>query len=141
MYKYMNIALKEAIKAYNKGDVPVGAVIVKDNKIISKSYNKKEKNNDATSHAEIEVIKKACKKLHTWHLEECTLYTTLEPCLMCTGAIIQSRISEIIYATDNPNFGKIELLKEYNKKIKIQKGILQKESNDLLKKFFKEKRK
>lgn len=141
MYKYMNIALKEAIKAYNKGDVPVGAVIVKDNKIISKSYNKKEKNNDATSHAEIEVIKKACKKLHTWHLEDCILYTTLEPCLMCTGAIIQSRIGEIIYATDNPNFGKIELLKEYNKKIKIQKGILQKESNDLLKKFFKEKRK
>lgn len=139
--KYMKIALEEAKKAYKKGDVPVGAVIIKKNRIIAKSYNKKEKQNNAIKHAEIEVINKACKKLKTWHLEQCTLYTTLEPCLMCTGAIIQSRIGEIYYATENPNFGEIKITKKYNKKIKIKNGLLQKESNELLKNFFKEKRK
>ena len=138
---YMLEALNQAKKAYSKADVPVGAVIVKDNKIIATSYNKKEKNKNAIKHAEIDVINKACKKLHTWHLEDCILYTTLEPCLMCSGAIIQSRINKIYYATDNPNFGEIELIKKYNKKIIIEKGLLQKESNNLLKKFFKEKRK
>lgn len=137
----MKIALKEAKKAYYKGDVPVGTVIIYKNKIISKAYNKKEKNNNATKHAELIAIAKACKKLKTWHLEECTLYTTLEPCLMCTGAIIQSRISKIYYAASNPNFGEINNLKKYNKQININKGLLEKESSELLKKFFKEKRK
>lgn len=137
----MKIAYKEALKAYKKGDVPVGAVIIKNNKVIAKSYNKKEKNNNAILHAEIDVINKACKKLKTWHLENCILYTTLEPCLMCTGAIIQSRINEIYYATENNNFGEINNIKKYNKQIKINSGLLKNESSELLKKFFKEKRK
>ncbi len=141
MKEYMELALKEANKAYTKGDVPVGTVIVYKNKIIAKSYNKKEKNNNAVKHAELIAIDQACKKLKTWHLEECTLYTTLEPCLMCTGAIIQSRISEIYYAASNINFGETDTLKKYNKQIKIHSGLLEKESSKLLKKFFKEKRK
>lgn len=141
MKEYMKLAYKLANKAYIKGDVPVGTVIVYKNKVIAKAYNKKEKNNNAVKHAELIAIYQACKKLKTWHLEECTLYTTLEPCLMCTGAIIQSRIGKIYYATANPNFGEIDNLKKYNKQIKINKGLLEKESSELLKKFFKEKRK
>ncbi len=141
MKKYMQLAYNEALKAYKNGDVPIGAIIIKNNKIIAKSYNKKEKNNNAILHAEIDAINKACKKLQTWHLEECILYTTLEPCLMCMGAIVQSRISEIYYATKNNNYGEINLIKKYNKKIKVNSGLLEKESSELLKKFFQEKRK
>ena len=96
--KYLKIAYKEALKAYKKGDIPVGCVIVKKNKIVAKAYNKKEKNNIATYHAEILAINKACKKLKTWHLDDCILYTTMEPCIMCSGAIIQSRIKKIVYS-------------------------------------------
>lgn len=141
MKEHMQIAYKEALKAYKKGEVPVGAVIIKNNKVIAKSYNKKEKKNNAILHAEIDAINKACKKLKTWHLENCILYTTLEPCLMCTGAIVQSRINEIYYATENKNFGEINNIKKYNKQIKINSGLLKNESSELLKKFFKEKRK
>jgi len=141
MIEYMNEAFKQALKAYKNNEVPVGAIIVKKNKIISKSYNKKEKNNNAIKHAELDAIEKACKKLKTWHLEECTLYTTLEPCLMCTGAILQARIKTIYYSSTNNNFGEIETLRKYDKKIIIKKGLLEKETSELLKKFFKEKRK
>lgn len=143
--KYMEIAIKLAKKAYKNGDVPVGAVIVKDDKIIAKAYNKKEKNKIATQHAEIMAIEKACKKLKTWYLNDCILYTTMEPCLMCTGAIIQSRLNTIIYATENNNFGElnknVEYFKKYNKNLIIKKGILKEESVILLKDFFKDKRK
>lgn len=139
--KYMKIALIEAKKAYKKGEVPVGAVIIKDNKVIAKAYNQKENKQNAVMHAEILAINKACKKIKTWHLENCILYTTLEPCMMCSGAIIQSRINEIYYATKNENFGASNYIKKYNKKIKIYSGILEKESIEILKKFFKEKRK
>lgn len=111
---YMKIALKEAFKAYKAGDVPVGAVIVKNNKIISKAHNTKEKNKNAINHAEILVINKACKKLNTWHLNDCILYTTMEPCMMCCGAIIQSRIKEIHYILDNDQFGCLKLLENNN---------------------------
>ncbi|MFV0249810.1 MAG: nucleoside deaminase [Bacilli bacterium] len=141
----MEIAIKLAKKAYKNGDVPVGAVIVKDDKIIAKAYNKKEKNKIATQHAEIMAIEKACKKLKTWYLNDCILYTTMEPCLMCTGAIIQSRLNTIIYATENNNFGElnknVEYFKKYNKNLIIKKGILKEESVILLKDFFKDKRK
>lgn len=139
--KYMYEALKEAKKAYKKGEVPVGAIIVKNNRVIARSYNKKETKNNAIMHAELDVIKKACNKLNTWHLDDCTLYTTLEPCLMCIGAIIQSRISSLYYSSSNINFGEINILKKYNKKITITNGILEKETSELLKNFFKEKRK
>lgn len=138
---YMKIALKEAKKAYKKCDVPVGAIVVKNNKIISKAYNKKENKGNAILHAEIIAINKACKKLKTWHLEDCTLYTTLEPCPMCIGAIIQSRINNICYSASNNNYSEMNLLKKYNKQINIKSGILEDESSSLLTKFFKEQRK
>lgn len=141
--KYINISIELAKKAMNNGDVPVGCIIVKNNKIISKAYNKKEKTKDATSHAEIIAIKKACRKLKTWHLEECTLYTTLEPCIMCIGAITQARIKKIIYISENSKFGFTNYFK--NNKITNHKLIVEKYSNnkeyeEILINFFRSKR-
>jgi tRNA(adenine34) deaminase len=144
--KYMLEALKEAKKSFLNGDVPVGAVIVKDNKIISRAHNQKEIKKIATRHAEIIAIEKACKKLNSWYLDGCELYITLEPCLMCAGAIIQSRISRVIYATTNEKFGfagSIENVlnnKKNNHKVKIVRGVLEEESQKILKEFFKTKR-
>lgn len=139
---YLNKTIKLAKKAAKKGDFPVGALIVKDNKIIATAYNKKEKSNIATKHAEIIAIEKACKKLKTWHLENCTLYTSLEPCIMCAGAIIQSRISNLIYCANNQNFGAIESNYEVLKHSKISvKRIENEEYLQLIKNFFKPKRK
>lgn len=143
---YMKEALKEAEKAYRLGDVPVGVVIVKDDKIIARGYNKKEKNNIATEHAEIIAINKACKKIKNWRLNDCIMYVTLEPCLMCAGAIIQSRIKKIVYGASNKNYGYVESIDQIlsNKKngyiVEIEKGVLQEQSVQLLQKFFKEKR-
>ena len=94
--KYMDLAYQEAIKAFKKDEVPVGAILVKNDRIIAKAHNLKERKQLATKHAEIVVIEKASKKLHNWHLDECSLYVTLEPCAMCAGAIMQSRIKEVI---------------------------------------------
>ena len=93
--KFMKEALKEAKKAYNKLEVPVGAIIVKDGKIIARAYNQKENKKDTTNHAEILAIKKASKKLESWRLLDCDMYVTLEPCSMCAGALIQSRIRKV----------------------------------------------
>lgn len=139
--KYMKIALKEAKKAYIKDDVPVGCVIIKNNKIIAKAHNKKEYKKNSIYHAEILAISKACKKLKTWHLDDCILYTTMEPCMMCTGAIIQSRIKKIYYSLSNETFGELENYKIKNNKIEIKKNILSEQSKEMLQKFFKEKRK
>ena len=139
--KYMMLAINEAKKAYKKNDVPIGCVIVKDGRIISKAHNKKEIKKNAIMHAEIIAIAKACKKLKTWHLDDCVLYTTVEPCMMCTGAIIQSRIKKIYYSISNKSFGELENYHLKNKKIFIQNNILNKESKKLLQQFFKEKRK
>ena len=140
--KYMQIAIKEAKKAAKRGDVPVGAVIVYKNKIIAKAHNKKQLRRNSLKHAELLVINKACKKLKTWHLDECTIYVTLEPCMMCTGAIIESRIKKIYYATKSDKYGSLNKITEKNKtKMQINEGICKKESIDILKKFFKEKRK
>lgn len=137
---YMNLALKEAKKAIKYGDIPIGCVIVMNNKVISKAFNKKEFNNNPIKHAEIIAIEKASKKLNTWHLDECTLYTTMEPCLMCAGAILQSRISRIVYGLPNNNFGEVtsnnEVFKK-NKKIKIDGCICEEESKSLVQSFFK----
>lgn len=139
--KYMMLAINEAKKAYKKNDVPIGCVIVKDGKIISKAHNKKELKKNAIMHAEIIAIAKACKKLKTWHLDDCVLYTTVEPCMMCTGAIIQSRIKKIYYSISNKSFGELENYHLKNKKIFIQNNILNEESKKLMQQFFKEKRK
>lgn len=138
--EYIEIAVKLAKKAAKKGDFPVGAIIVKEDRIISKAYNTKEKNNNAIQHAEILAIEKACKKLKTWHLEECTLYSSLEPCMMCTGAIIQSRIKRIVYSHANQNFGAIESSNNsISKNVQISK-IENKDNLILIKDFFKFKR-
>ena len=135
---YMKKALEQAQIAYNLDEVPIGSIIVKNNQIIASAYNKKEINNIATHHAEILAINEASQKLNTWHLEDCTLYTTVEPCMMCTGAIIQSRISKVVYGTNNYVFG--YLTKINNHKIEIKQGILKEECLNILSKFFQEQR-
>ena len=137
MNKYMLIALKEAKKSLKTDDVPVGAVIVKNNKIISRAHNTKEKSNDVTKHAEMVAISQACKKLKNWHLDGCVMYVTLEPCMMCCGAIEQSRISKVFYSTENEKFG---FTKNIDKIVKLDCGICQNESVKLLKSFFQNKR-
>ena len=99
MEKFMEEAYKEALKAYKKGEVPIGCVIVKDDVIIARAHNLREKNNLATSHSEILCIEKACKKLKSWRLDGCEMYVTLEPCLMCAGAITQARIKKVYIGT------------------------------------------
>ena len=142
MNKYIEIALKEAEKASKKGEVPIGAVIVKDGKIISKAHNNKEKTKVVTKHAEIIAIEKACKKLKTWHLNDCELYTTVEPCLMCTGAIIQSRIKKVIFSIENEKFGAfLDIIKEKNLNVKYEKGIEIEKATKLMQDFFENKRK
>lgn len=142
--EYMKIALKEATKAYKHNEVPVGAIIVKNNKIISKAYNQREKKQNVMKHAEIIAIEKACKKLKTWHLDDCEIYITLEPCLMCCGAIDQSRIKKIYYSTESPIYGQIEnnnKIFKNNKKVIVHNNICSEESKKLLKNFFEHKRK
>jgi len=136
MDKYMNIAIKQAEKAYKRGEIPVGAVIVKNGKIISKAYNKKESKRDCTKHAEIIAIQKASKKIKNWRLVDCEIYITMEPCMMCAGAIEQSRISKIIYAVDNSKFGSSKKIQN----VEIIRGICEEECKNLVQQFFKKKR-
>ena len=142
----MKIALKEAQKAYEEDEVPVGCVIVKDNKIIARGHNKKEKNNNAIFHAEIVTLSKAQKKLNDWHLNDCTLYVTLEPCLMCTGAILQTRIKRVVYGCLDPKGGAIESViniknvNNLNHSFESTSKILEKECSTILKTYFKSKR-
>ena len=141
---FMNLALKEAKKAYNNDEVPVGAVLVINNQVVSRGYNNRQKNKDVLGHAEIIAIKKATKKLDAWILEGATLYVTLEPCLMCAGAILNARIKKLVYATPEPKFGVIESVTnvldnpKFNHIVEIEKGVLQEESSTILKSFFKE---
>lgn len=141
--KFMKEALKEAQKAYNKEEVPVGAVIVKDNKIIARAHNLKETSLNAVSHAEILAIQKACKKLGAWRLTDCDMYVTLEPCSMCAGALINSRIRKLYIGTNDPKTGacgsKLNLLEdiEFNHTIEIERDVMQKECETILKDFFK----
>lgn len=135
--KYMEVALQEAKKAFLNGDVPVGAVIVKNQKIIAKAYNKKEKTKDVTNHAEIIALKKASKIIGDWRLNDCVMYVTLAPCLMCWGAIMQSRINKVIYGTWNDSVN-YEWIKE--KSFEMIGPVLERDAINLLKKFFKEQR-
>lgn len=145
--KFMKEALKEAEKAYNKEEVPIGAVIVKDNKIIARAHNLRESKKQACAHAEILVIEKACKKLDAWRLENCDLYVTLEPCVMCAGAIINSRIRKLYIGAMDEKGGavgsKINLLEDIklNHVVEVEYGICKEECSKILKDFFKELRK
>ena len=145
--KFMKEALKEAKKAYDKLEVPVGCVIVKDGKIISRAHNLKETKFDTTKHAEILAIQKASKKLKSWRLINCQMYVTLEPCSMCAGAIINSRIKKVYIGAMDEKTGAVgsvlNLFEDYkfNHKPEVEKGILKEDCESLLKQFFKELRK
>ena len=143
----MKEALKEAKKAYKKLEIPVGAVIVKDGKIIARGHNLKETKEDTTKHAEIIAIQKASKKLSAWRLIDCEMYVTLEPCAMCAGAIINSRIKKLYIGTMDEKTGAVgsvlNLFEDFtfNHKVEAEKGIMQDECKNMLKQFFKELRK
>ena len=143
---YMKEALKQAQKAFNSLEVPVGAIIVKDNKIIARAYNQKEQKIDCTKHAEIIAIQKASKKLKSWRLNDCEMYVTLEPCAMCAGAIIQSRIKKIYIGTMDEKAGScgsiLNLFKDYkfNHQVDVEYGICKDKCEKILKDFFKELR-
>ena len=141
---FMQEALKEAEKALLLDEVPVGAVLVKQNQIISRAYNTKESSQDATCHAEMKVIKEASKILKNWRLLDCELYVTLVPCVMCWGAVVSSRISRLIYGTEeiDTSFSlKQSDLSYLSSQLSITKGVLQKECSEILRSFFQEKRK
>lgn len=144
---FMNEALREAKKAYEKGECPIGAVIVKDGIIISRGHNEKELKKDPTKHAEISAIKLACKKLDTWRLNDCDMYVTLEPCPMCAGAIIQSRIERLFIGTFDAKSGAVgsvvDLLRvtQFNHRVEVTYGILTEECSGILRDFFKKLRK
>lgn len=135
---FMKKALEQAKIAYKYNDVPIGCVIVRNNVIIASSYNRKEMDNIATYHAELLAINEACKKLGTWHLEDCTLYTTVEPCIMCTGAILQSRIAKVVFGTSNESFGYLSKLE--NSKLEVLPNILKEECSNILSDFFRKQR-
>ena len=145
--KFMTEALALAKLAAESGDVPVGAVVVKNGEIIGKGLNLREANKDATAHAEVVAIREASKRLGGWHLDDCELYVTLEPCPMCAGAIISSRIKTVVFGAFDKKAGSasadsiIDLFSlGYNHKPEVYCGICEKESAELLAKFFEEKR-
>ena len=141
--KFMKEALKEAKKAYDKLEVPVGCVIVKNNKIIARAHNLKETKKDTTKHAEILAIQKASKKIDSWRLIDCEMYVTLEPCSMCAGALIHSRIKKLYFGAKDTKTGAVgsvfNLLEEYpcNHQVEVEQGVLEKDCEKLLKDFFK----
>ena len=145
--KWMREAIKQAIKAEQKDEVPIGCVIVKDDQIIARAYNQREKKQISTAHAEILAIEKACKKLGSWRLDGCELYVTLEPCPMCTGAIIQSRIDKVYFGAYDFKGGCLgsntNLLdvKGFNHYTEVEGGLLKEECASLLTSFFRKKRK
>lgn len=140
--RIMQVALQQAHKADEYGEVPVGAVIVKNNKIIARGFNQCITKDDATAHAEIMAIRKACKKLNNYRLVDCDIYVTLEPCIMCIGAIINARFKNLFFAALDPKIGASALIysKGLNHKINLQHGILRDESSAIIKNFFRKKR-
>lgn len=145
--KYMKAAIKEAKKALALGEVPIGCVIVYENKIIGRGYNRRNTDKSTLSHAELTAIQKASRKMGDWRLEDCRIYITLEPCQMCSGAIVQARISECIIGCMNPKAGcagsilNILQMQEFNHQVPLTKGILEEECSQLLKEFFTDLRK
>lgn len=144
--KYMKEALKQAKKAYALGEVPIGCVIICQDKIIGRGYNRRNTDKNTLSHAEITAIHKASKYIGDWRLEECTLYVTLEPCQMCSGAIVQARIPEVVIGCMNPKAGcagsilNILQMPAFNHQVNITKGVLEEACSDMLTTFFKELR-
>lgn len=144
--EYMKIALQEAAKAYEEREIPIGAVLVSGDNIIAKAHNYREQGLDATAHAELMVIQDACKKLGRWRLSDCTLYVTIEPCPMCAGAIVNSRIKRVVYGSDDPKGGAVESLfnvlshPKLNHQPEVVSGVCQEECSQIMKDFFKMRR-
>ena len=144
--KYMKAAIRLAKKAALLDEVPIGCVIVHNNKIIGRGYNRRNTDKSTLAHAEIIAIKKAGKIIKDWRLEECTMYVTLEPCQMCAGALVQSRIDEVVIGSMNPKAGcagsVLNLLEMdgFNHKVKVTRGILEEECSQMLSSFFRELR-
>ena len=145
--KYMRAAIREAKKAYALDEVPIGCVIVQKDKIIARGYNRRNTDKNALAHAELAAIKKASRKTGDWRLEDCTMYVTLEPCQMCAGAIVQSRLGKVVIASMNPKAGcagsVINLLqmKEFNHQVEMVTGVLEEECSAMLSSFFQEQHK
>jgi tRNA(adenine34) deaminase len=144
---FMNMAYQEAMKALDEGEVPVGAVVEKEGRIIGRGYNRIEKLFDATAHAEVLAIGAASTHLETWRLSGCTLYVTLEPCIMCLGSVLQSRIDAVVYAAKDPRLGAVdsffyrqELERAYRYFPRVESGVMQDECGRLLMSFFREQR-
>ena len=144
--KWMELAIKQAIKAEKEGEVPIGAVLVKDELLIAKAHNQPISTNDATAHAEIQVLRKAGMKLQNYRLNDSTLYVTLEPCAMCLGAMMHARIARIVYGANDLKTGACGSSENFinancfNHKIHLKSGILEDECKQLLKKFFNSRR-
>lgn len=144
--KYMREALRQAKKAYALEETPIGCVIVHDGKVIGRGYNRRNTDKSPLAHAEIAAIRKASRKIGDWRLEECTMYVTLEPCQMCAGAIVQSRIPRVVIGCMNPKAGcagsvlNILQVKEFNHQAEIESGVLGEECSELMKQFFRELR-
>ena len=143
---YMKEALKLARKAYALGEVPIGCVIVYEGKIIGRGYNRRNTDKNTLAHAEITAINRASKKMGDWRLEDCTLYVTLEPCQMCAGAIVQSRITNVVMGCMNPKAGcggsvlNILEMPEFNHQVNVVRGVMEEECSQILQDFFKELR-
>ncbi len=144
--KYMREALKQAKKAYALGEVPIGCVIVYDGEIIGRGYNRRTTDKNTLAHAEMMAIKKASKKMDDWRLEKCTMYVTLEPCQMCSGAIVQSRMEKVVIGCMNPKAGcagsilNLLQMEAFNHQVDIEVGVLGEECSNLMKSFFQELR-
>lgn len=144
--RYMKEAIKQAKKAATIGDVPIGAVIVENDKIVARAYNQRNKKKTTLAHAELLAIEKASKKLGDWRLEDCTMYVTLEPCQMCAGAIVQARMKKVVVGAMNPKAGcagsvlNILQMEEFNHQVELETGILGKECGELMSDFFRKLR-
>ncbi len=145
--KYMKEAIRQAKKAYGIGEVPIGCVIVYEDKIIGRGYNRRTIDKNTLAHAELAAIRKASRKMGDWRLEGCTMYVTLEPCQMCSGAIVQSRIPRVVIGCMNPKAGcagsilNLLRMEEFNHQAEVTTGVLEKECSQMMKDFFKELRK
>lgn len=144
--KYMRQAIRQAKKAYELDETPIGCVIVREGKVIGRGYNRRNTDKNPLAHAEITAIRKASRKLGDWRLEECTLYVTLEPCQMCAGAIVQSRVARVVVGCMNPKAGcagsilNLLDMKEFNHQVQLETGVMEEECSVLMKEFFKELR-
>ena len=144
--KYMKEAIRQAKKAYAIGEVPIGCVIVYEGKIIGRGYNRRKIDKNTLAHAELMAIKKASKNMDDWRLEDCTMYVTLEPCQMCSGAIVQSRMKKVVIGCMNPKAGcagsilNLLQMQEFNHQVELETGVLGEECSNMMTSFFKELR-